>query len=117
MSKNVTDLKQELHYLQYELKLRQRVDCSKDDNKKYKELEKNGLPLPEGVYPYRTVDNGESLYQYYTVYIPENFSAEERFEYILLKQFELIKTIKNCVLFFAILTIISIVITLIAFLL
>ena len=106
MTERTTDLQKELHSLQYDLLLRQRIDCSKEENQKYRELLKNGGSLPEGVFAYKN-DLGENIYQYYTVHIPENLSKEERLEYIILKQYELIKTIKNCVLFFAILAAIS----------
>jgi len=114
MAKNKIDLKKELNSLQYDLLLRQKIDCSKEDNKKYRELSKQGKPLPDGVYAYKT-DSGEDMYQYYTIHIPEELEKEDRFEYILLKQYEMIKTIKNCVLFFTVLTIISLVVSLFAF--
>jgi len=109
MAKNITDLKKELNSLQYEIELMQKIDCSKEDNKKYRELSKQGLPLPEGVYAYKT-ETGEDMYQYYTIHIATELSKEERIEYIMLKQFQNIKTIKNCVLFFTILTAISLIV-------
>lgn len=109
MAKNVTDLKKELTSLQYKVQLIQKIDCSKEDNKKYRELSKQGLPLPEGVYAYKT-DMGEDMYQYYTIYIPTELSKEERIEYIMLKQVQTIETIKNCVLFFTALTVISLIV-------
>lgn len=109
MANSITDLKKELNSLQYEIQLMQKIDCSKEDNKKYRELSKQGLPIPEGVYAYKS-DTGEEMYQYYTIHIPTELTKEERVEYIMLKQYQNIKIIKNCVLFFTILTAISLIV-------
>ncbi len=115
MSESKIDLKKELNYLQYELQLLQKSDCSKEENKKYKELLKQGQDLPEGIYRYKA-ESGEYLDQFYTIHKPTELSSDERMEYILLKQFQQVKTIKNCVLFFTILTVVSLVITFLAML-
>ena len=115
MAKSKINLIKELNDLQYELQLLQKIDCSKEENKKFKELLKQGQDLPNGVYRYKT-ETGEELAQFYTIHKPTELSSEERMEYILLKQFQQIKTIKNCVLFFTVLTVISLVITFLAML-
>lgn len=113
MAKSKIDLMKELNDLQYELQLLQRIDCSKEENKKFKELLKQGQELPNGIYRYKT-ENGEELDLFYTIHKPTELNSEDRMEYILLKQFQQMKTIKNCVLFFTVLTVISLVITFLA---
>ena len=110
MAKTKIDLIQELNTLQYELHLLQKIDCSKEDNKKFKELLKSGQSLPDGIYSYKS-ESGEELDVFYTIHKPTELNSEERMEYILLKQFQQIKTIKNCVVFFTVLTVISLIAT------
>ena len=109
MAKNKVDLKEELRSLYFDALLLQKIDCSREDNKKYNQLLKNNEPLPNGVYEYK-METGERTGTFYTVYQPE-LTQEEKLEYITLKQLKMISTIKNCVVFFTALTVISMVIT------
>lgn len=109
MVKTKINLIEELNELQYELHLLQKLDCSKEDNEKFKELLESGEELPDGICRYKT-ETGEEIDQFYTIYKPTELNSDERMEYILLKQFQQIKAIKNCVLFFTVLTVISLVI-------
>lgn len=109
MAKEKIDLREELRYHKFEFGLLQKIPCSKEENKEYQQLLKNGESLPDGVFAY-VYDNGEvSTTDFYTVYEPK-LTDEEIKEYLMYKQISMIKTIKNCVLFFVILTIISMVI-------
>ena len=107
MAKQKRSIEEDLILLRSEVLLHQKIDCSKEDNKRYNQMKKDGQPLPEGVYEYHT-DGGTEAGEFYTVYIPE-ITKEDRLEYILLKQHQQLKTMKNCLVFFATLTIISIV--------
>nr|MCR4693067.1 hypothetical protein [Bacillota bacterium] len=114
------DLREELRSLYFDALLLQKIDCSREDNEKYRQLLKNNEPLPNGVYEYKIsgVDEykmpaGEGSGTFYTIYQPE-LTQEEKLEYITFKQLKMISTIKSCVVFFATLTAISLAITAIA---
>ena len=112
MAKNKVDLKAELRNLYFETLFLQKIDCSKEDNKKYKQLLKNNEPLPNGVYEYKSdVNPNEGTGAFYTIYQPK-LTQEEKLEYIAFKQLKMITIIKNCIVFFTVLTVISIIITL-----
>ena len=84
----------------------QKIPCNKHENKKYQEILKNGGTLPNDVYAY-VYDNGEtSTTEFYTIYETDLTESEIR-EYLTYKQLNLIRTIKNCVMFFTVLTIIG----------
>lgn len=111
--KNAVDLRKQLNSYKYEFDLLQKVECSKEDCKKYKEMVENNQTLPEGVYRY-TYENGEvSPDLFYTIYKPDLTDAEIA-EYLSYKQLGYIRTIKNCVLFFTIMAIISLAASLLA---
>lgn len=109
MAKNKVDLKQELRSLYFDALLLQKIDCSREDNKKYNQLLKNNEPLPNGIYEYK-METGEGAGIFYTVYQPE-LTQDEKLEYITFKQLKMISTIKKCVVFFTASTVISIAIT------
>lgn len=108
MIKGKVNLRDELRALKFEFDLLQKVPCSKQKNKEYEKLVKGGGSLPEGVYAY-VYDSGEnSATEFYTIYETDLTESEIK-EYLTYKQLRFIKTMKNCVLFFTILTIIGIV--------
>ena len=108
MAKEKINLRDELRYHKFEFDLLQKIPCTKQENKAYQQLLKNGGILPDGVFAYE-YDSGEvSTTEFYTVYEADLTEAETQ-EYLTYKQLSLIKTIKNCVLFFTILTIIGVV--------
>ena len=106
MAREKTDLRDALLNYKYEFDLLQKIPCTKEENKKYQKLLQGGDTLPEGVYAY-VYDSGEtSTTEFYTVYEADLTESEIR-EYLTYKQLGLIKTIKNCVLFFTVLTIVG----------
>jgi len=108
MAREKVNLRDELRYHKFEFDLLQKIPCTKQENKAYQQLLKQGGSLPEGVFAY-VYDSGEtSTTEFYTVYEADLSEAEIR-EYLTYKQLSLIKTIKNCILFFTILTIIGMV--------
>ena len=97
--------------LRAEFKQLVRVPCSDEDAKKYRECMKDGTSLPTGIeYSISYGVNNEVEYSFYT--IKSKLSEEE----LKFTQLEMINTIKNCLLFFVILTIVLFVISFILFL-
>lgn len=100
-------MRQELNELKFETGLFQRIDCSKEQTEYFRQILKEGNSLPEGVYQYRD-GFGEQLDKFYMIH-DTNLSKEEREEYIALKQYVRVNTIKNCVIFFTVLMVLSLI--------
>ena len=107
MAKQKIDIKQKLRSYKFEFDLLQKLPCSQEENKAYLDLLKAGQPLPEGVFRYEYQSGIESD-EFYTVYEPE-LTAEEISEYLTYKKLHMLRTIKNCVVFFVVLTVIFLV--------
>lgn len=107
MAKERIDLRKELHDYREAFHLIQRVPCSKEQNQAFQQILKNGGKLPDGVFPF-VFDSGLVSDEFYTIYKPD-LTPEEKEEYLTLKRLSLLKTIKNCVLFFTVLTIVGII--------
>ena len=106
MVKEKINLRDELRSHKFEFDLLQKIPCTKQENTEYQKLLKDGGTLPDGVYAY-VYDTGEtSTTEFYTIYETDLTESEIR-EYLTYKQLSLIKTIKNCVMFFTVLTIIG----------
>ena len=106
MAKDIINLREELRAYRFEFDLLQKIPCTKQENKDYKMLLEEGCALPEGVFPY-TYDDGEtSKSEFYTVY-ETDFTEFEKIEYLTYRKLGLLKTIKNCAMFFTALTIIG----------
>ena len=106
MGKKKINLRDELRAHKFEFDLLQEIPCTKQENKEYQKLLKDGGTLPEGVYAY-VYDNGiTSTTEFYTIHETDLTESEIR-EYLTYKQLSLIRTIKNCVMFFTVLTIIG----------
>ena len=102
-SKEKINPKAELQSLRQEYRITQRVPCSKEDNKKYAQMVKDGIPLPAGVYEHQ-YENAES--EYYTIYEPD-ISADELLEMLTYKKLGYLRTIKNCAVYFVVLSVIA----------
>ena len=108
MAKEKINLRDELQSYKFEFDLLQKIPCTKQENKEYQKLLKNGGALPEGIFAY-VYDNGEkSTTEFYTIY-ETDLTESEIMEYLTYKKLSLIKTIKNCIVFFTVLTIIGMV--------
>ena len=108
MAKEKINLREELRTHKFEFDLLQKIPCTKQENKEYQKLLEDGGTLPEGIFAY-VYDTGEtSTSDFYTIYETDLSESEIR-EYLTYKQLSLMKTIKNCVLFFTVLTIIGMV--------
>jgi len=104
MAKEKKDLRKELRSYKFDFDLLQKIPCTRQENKEYKQLREKG-ELPKGVYEYQ-YEGGTDSGEFYTIYEPE-LTPEEIAEYLTYKKLSLLKTIKNCVVFFTVLTIIS----------
>ena len=107
MAKEKIDLLAELREHKIEFDLLQKIPCTKEENKKYRKMVEANQTLPAGVYS----DDDEvdvTLMEFYTIYEPDLSDAEIQ-EYLTYKQLSLIRTIKNCVVFFTVLTIIGLI--------
>ncbi|MBO4868354.1 MAG: hypothetical protein J5585_01445 [Clostridia bacterium] len=116
MAKERLDIKNELQQFRFDMNFLQKIDCTKEENNTYQRMLKNGESLPNGVYQYKDPTTEEYIQSFYTVWDPELTDAEKQ-EYIKYKELLHIKTIKNCVVFFTVLTIISLVATVVILLL
>lgn len=113
MAREKIDLRDALRSYQYEFDLLQKIPCSKEENKAYEKLVKSGGKLPDGVYAYVYVNDEASTNEFYTIYEPD-LTEEEIRQYLTFKKLSLLKSIKNCMVFFVVLTILSIVLAFIA---
>ena len=98
-------LTKELEQLKYELGILREVDCSYEENEKYRKLLQENKPLPKDIlcrYPDGSVE-------YASFYKVERtaLSKDELAEYLQYKQLKSIITIKKCMVFFTVLTVIS----------
>ena len=107
MPKNLIDVRKEIRQAKVDIGLLQEIPCTKEDNKKYRDMVKRGEPLPQGIFQYEASD-GFELNEFCSVYDPQ-LTEKEQQEYIALMQYKEIKTIRNCVVFFTVLTVISLI--------
>lgn len=103
----IKNLRDELRTYRFEFDLIQKIPCSKQENKEYQKLLKENGVLPDGVYAYVNDGGVASTTQFYTVY-ETDLTESEITEYLTYKKLKLISTIKNCIIFFTVLTILVI---------
>ena len=108
MANEKKNLRKELRAYKFKFDLLQKIPCDKEENKKYQKLVENGEELPKDVYCYVFDDGTPSTTEFYTVYEADLTEAEIA-EYLAYKQLDLIRTIKNCAVFFTVLAIIGLV--------
>lgn len=107
-------LRNSLNNLRQEFQITQKQPCSTEDEKKYSQLMAEGRTLPENIIVSKDYGMGnEVTYHFYTTKNLE-LSNEELSEYIMLKQLKNIQTIKNCVVFFTVLSVVSLLISFIS---
>lgn len=97
--------------LKYENGLCQEIDCTEEENKMFMELLKNKEKLPIDIAQH-TDSNGIKLDTFYRV-VPLEIASEKIQEYCALRNLKNIKTIKNCVVFFTVITVMSLIATII----
>ena len=99
-------LKREIVNMKYDLELVQKADCTPEENVEFTKLYNTQQELPADVFKYQ---NGEGFYRVITP-----LSSAEEQEYLALKQCKMIKTIRNCVIFFTVLTVLALALSLLA---
>lgn len=97
--------REELARLKYELGIEEFVYCSPEEQEEFKKLRKENKPLPEGV----KIDAVNNFYRYETRLTPEEIK-----ELLLYRQTKYLRIIKNCVLYFTILSIVALILTILA---
>jgi hypothetical protein len=102
MAKEPINMKEIMRSMYFDNNFLQKIECSNEQNKEYLNILKNGGSLPEGTFRYKFEDGSESN-RFYTVY-DAGLTDAEKLEYINLKQLEALKSIKWCIISFAILT-------------
>ncbi len=108
MAKGKINLRNELRAYKFEFDLLQKIPCTKKENKEFEKLLSDGGTLPEGVYPYIYDDGQESTTAFYTVYEPDLTEAEKN-EYLTYRKLSMINTIKSCIFFLTVLTVLGMV--------
>lgn len=105
-------IKRELDRYRLKYDLYEKALCSQKENQEYKDLLKQGKRLPEDV---RTNDDWRNVNdsEFYRLVRPE-LTQEEITEYLMYKKLDMLKTIKNCIVFFTVLMIIGIFLFIIA---
>ena len=103
---------------EYRLKydLYEQILCTPKENKLFNELSKQGEKLPDDVYPldpdWRKVNNSDSTE--FCRLIRPDLTQNDIMEYLMYKKLNMLKTIKNCIVFFTVLMIIGIILFVLA---
>ena len=101
------DLRRELEAFREEHKFLKKTLCSAKENETYRQLLKEERPLPDGVFEYIKNETAENQ-QFYTV-TETDLTKEEKEDLISYKKLKTLTTIKNCVVFFTVLTVFSLI--------
>jgi hypothetical protein len=96
----MADAKYTMKSLLYDLGILIKEPCIEEENEEFSQMETQGRKLPEDVYRYPQSNT------YYRM-VKADFTEDEITRIIMLKQTQYLRTIKNCLIFFVILTIIS----------
>jgi hypothetical protein len=85
----------------YDMNFQEREYCTEEENEVYKNLGKNGHPLPDNIYP--SMDDKGGFYRF-----DNNFKSEDDLHLMIqLKKLKYIKSIAFGVTFFVVVTIIG----------
>ncbi len=106
MAKEPINMKEKIRRMYFNNGILQKIDCSSEQNEEYQNIIANGGSLPEGIFSYKYYEGSDSESEsnrFYTVY-DGGLTDAEKLEYIYLKQLEQLKSIKTCIIFFGILT-------------
>ena len=106
-------IKEQIEEYRLKYDLYEQILCTPEENKLFNELSKQGEKLPDDVYPldpdWKNVNNSDKT-EFCRLVRPE-LTQEEITEYLMYKKLDMLKTIKNCVVFFTVLIIIGIILS------
>ena len=108
MPKPVIDIQKEIRYTKLDLGLLQRTDCTDEENETYLQMLCDGQPLPEGIYRYENPD-GDELDEFYRLHDPNPTEKELR-DYLALKQYQELRTIRKCLVTLTVIAVVAAVI-------
>ena len=113
MAKKRLTPREEIDAYKTEFNLLVKVPCTQEENEMFVQLLRNGGDLPSGVYAYGiNSEYEENIRQwaskFYTLRETDLSESEIR-EYLTFKQLNLLDTIKKCIVFFTVLTIIELI--------
>ena len=95
--------------LKYELY--DHIECTKEENEEYKSLSEQGKSLPEDIYPidsYWTLLKSGANSEFLRL-LRYDLTEAEIMELLMYKKLDMLRTIRNCVVFFTALTVISLI--------
>ena len=109
-------IKQQLDEYRLKYDLYDQRLCTSEENKAYRGLLKQGKELPADIYPldpdWKKVNNSDST-EFCRLVRPD-VTQEDIMEYLMYKKLDMLKTIKNCIVFFTVLMIIGIILFVLA---
>ena len=114
MERQTKDVKQELFEKQIQYGFYQIESCSEEDNAKYASMTQNGEPLPKNVRQYKNTVTDQYVDQFYYLNDTKLSDAEKQ-EYLKYIELDRLDTIKKCLIFFTVLTVISLILGFIVF--
>lgn len=88
---------------------RQKQDCTGEENARYLEMIKNGETVPDNVGRY--LDENEQSTDTFFIIKNDDMTHEQRMEYLSMKQHEELVSIRKCMVFFTVLTILGLIST------
>lgn len=97
----------ELDHYRLKYDLYEKLPCIKEEDKAFNDLLKRGKRLPEGIYrdyDWRNTNDSE----FYRI-AHSDVNQADIMEYLMYKKLDMLKTIKNCVIFFTVSTVILLV--------
>ena len=105
------NIRQKLHQYKNNFGIIKTLPCYAKANKECQQILKNGGSLPKNFYPI-VYDDKTPPTTFYKV-VESDLSDAEIQEYLTYRKLDYIKTIKNCVVFFTILTVLSVIVSII----
>ena len=105
MKSQTEKIRDELRKYRTNIGFIQKVDCTSDENSSLKKMIKDGTPLPADIEQYVGSSNEPTGY-FYRLF-ETDLNDKELSEYVAFKQLDMLKTIMNCAVFFAIIAGIS----------
>ena len=103
MNKQALDLHQQIIKYKTDNGLIQRIGCTKEETKVFRNLAKNNQPLPEDVHISKDDFSDDNYYRIHS----SDLSDTEIAEYLMYKQLDSIMAMKGYMYFFVVLTIVD----------